>query len=155
MKANIFVVYVIVGAIMGHEHLDKSLSEILVRDIMSKSLISADPMTSIYQIAKLMEKGEVGAILVKKDNSPAGIITDRDFATKIATQKHPLETPVHKVASYPLQTINSNESILIAAEKMSSKKIRKLAVVEDKQVIGIITSTDLVNQLAKMKNSSK
>jgi len=155
MKANIFVVYVIIGAIMSHEHLDKSLSEILVRDIMSKSLISADPMTSIYQIAKLMEKGEVGAILVKKDNSPAGIITDRDFATKIATQKHPLETPVHKVASYPLQTINSNESILIAAEKMSSKKIRKLAVVEDKQVIGIITSTDLVNQLAKMKNSSK
>ncbi len=140
---------------MDKKHLDKSLSEILVRDIMSKSLISADPMTTIYQIAKLMEKGEVGAILVKKDNSPAGIITDRDFATKIATQKHPLETPVHKVASYPLQTINSNESILVAADKMCSKKIRKLAVVEDKKVIGIITSTDLVNQLAKMTITSK
>jgi CBS domain-containing protein len=140
---------------MGHEHLDKSLSEILVRDIMSKSLISADPLTTIYQIAKLMEKGEVGAILVKKDNLPVGIITDRDYATKIATQKYPLDTPVDKVASYPLQTINSNDSILVAADKMCSKKIRKLAVVEDKKVIGIITSTDLVNQLAKMKNSSK
>lgn len=139
---------------MVHEHLDKSLSKILVRDIMSKSLISADPMTTIYQIAKLMEKGEVGAILVKKDNSPAGIITDRDFATKITTQKHPLETPVDKVASYPLQTIDANDSILVAADKMCSKKIRKLAVVEDKKVIGIITSTDLVNQLAKMKNIS-
>ena len=119
---------------------------------MSNSLISADPMTTVYQIAKLMEKGGVGAIIIKKDDVPAGIITDRDFAIKIASQKFPLDTPVHKVASYPLETINSNESILSAADIMSSKKIRKLAVVENDKVIGIITSTNLVNQLA-MKNN--
>ena len=119
---------------------------------MSNSLISADPMTTVYQIAKLMEKGGVGAIIIKKDNVPAGIITDRDFAIKIASQKFPLDTPVHKVASYPLETINSNESILSAADIMSSKKIRKLAVVENDKVVGIITSTNLVNQLA-MKNN--
>jgi len=133
---------------MGHDNLEKSLSKILVRDIMSNSLISADPSTTVYQIAKLMEKGGVGAIIVKKDNIPAGIITDRDFAIKIASQKYPLDTPVHKVASYPLQTINANESILVAADLMSSKKIRKLAVVENNKVVGIITSTNLVNQLA-------
>ncbi|MGQ0791810.1 MAG: CBS domain-containing protein [Nitrosopumilaceae archaeon] len=137
---------------MGNENLEKSLSKILVRDIMSNSLISADPSTTIYQIAKLMEKGGVGAIIVKKDNIPAGIITDRDFAIKIASQKYPLDTPVHKVASYPLQTINANESILIAAELMSSKKIRKLAVVENDKVVGIVTSTNLVNQLALKKD---
>ena len=134
---------------MGHDNLEKSLSKILVRDIMSNSLISADPSTTVYQIAKLMEKGGVGAIIVKKDNMPAGIITDRDFAIKIASQKYPLDTPVHKVASYPLQTINANESILVAADLMSSKKIRKLAVVENEKVVGIITATNLVNQLAK------
>lgn len=138
---------------MGNENLEKSLSKILVRDIMSNSLISADPSTTIYQIAKLMEKGGVGAIIVKKDNIPAGIITDRDFAIKIASQKYPLDTPVHKVASYPLQTINANESILVAADLMSSKKIRKLAVVENKKVVGIVTSTNLVNQLALKKNN--
>jgi len=136
---------------MGNENLEKSLSKILVRDIMSNSLISADPLTTIYQIAKLMEKGGVGAIIVKKDNIPAGIITDRDFAIKIASQKYPLDTPVHKVASYPLQTINANESILVAADLMSSKKIRKLAVVENEKVVGIVTSTNLVNQLAKSR----
>ena len=136
---------------MGNENLEKSLSKILVRDIMSNSLISADPLTTIYQIAKLMEKGGVGAIIVKKDNMPAGIITDRDFAIKIASQKYPLDTPVHKVASYPLQTINANESILVAADLMSSKKIRKLAVVENEKVVGIVTSTNLVNQLAKSR----
>ena len=138
---------------MSHENLEKSLSKILVRDIMSNSIISADPSTTVYQIAKLMEKGGVGAIIVKKDNMPAGIITDRDFAIKIASQKYPLDTPVHKVASYPLQTINANESILVAADLMSSKKIRKLAVVENKKVVGIITSTNLVNQLALKKDN--
>jgi CBS domain-containing protein len=100
-----------------------------------------------------MEKSGVGAIIVKKDNIPAGIITDRDFAIKIASQKYPLDTPVHKVASYPLQTINANESILVAADLMSSKKIRKLAVVENNKVVGIITSTNLVNQLALKKDN--
>ncbi len=133
--------------------LTKSLSEILVKDIMNKSLISADSSTTVFQIANLMAKGGIGAIIVKKDNIPAGIITDRDFAIKITTQKLPLDTPIDKVASYPLETINSKESILVAANLMSSKKIRKLAVVNDDKVIGIITSTDLVNQLALTKDN--
>ena len=128
---------------------EKSLSEILVKDIMTKALISVEPGTTVFQVAKMMEQGGIGAILVKKDGTTSGIITDRDFAIKIATQKLPLETPVDKVTSYPLQTINSSETILAAADQMSSKKIRKLAVVEDGKIVGIITSTDLVNQLAK------
>ncbi len=127
----------------------KSLSEILVKDIMTKALISVEPGTTVFQVAKMMEQGGIGAVLVKKDGTTSGIITDRDFAIKIATQKLPLETPVDKVTSFPLQTINSSETILFAADQMSSKKIRKLAVVEDGKIVGIITSTDLVNQLAK------
>ncbi len=128
---------------------EKSLSEILVKDIMTKALISVDPETTVFQVAKMMEQGGIGAVFVKKDGTTSGIVTDRDFAIKITTQKHPLETPVEKVASYPLETINSSESILVAAGQMSTKKLRKLAVVEDSKIIGIITSTDLVNQLAK------
>ncbi len=133
--------------------LTKSLSETLVKDIMNNSLISADSATTVFQIANLMAKGGIGAIIVKKDNVPAGIITDRDFAIKVTTQKLPLDTPIDKVASYPLATINLNESILVAASMMSSKKLRKLAVIENEKVIGIITSTDLVNQLALAKDN--
>ena len=97
----------------------------------------------------MMEQGGIGAVIVKKDDAPAGIITDRDYATKIAVNNHPGDTPVDKVASYPLETIGANESILTAAGIMSSKKFRKLAVVEDDKVTGIITSTDIVNLLAK------
>jgi len=135
---------------MNQENLEKSLSEILVKDIMSKALISVDPSTTAFQVAKMMQHGGIGALIVKKDNKPAGIITDRDFAIKITVDKVPTDTPIDKVASYPLITINSNEPIVAAAKLMSSKKVRKLVVFENDKVVGIITSTDLVNQLAKI-----
>jgi signal-transduction protein with cAMP-binding, CBS, and nucleotidyltransferase domain len=89
----------------------------------------------------------MGSILVKKDGVPSGIITDRDFAIKIAAHGVSMDTPVEKIASFPLQTINSTDSIIDAAKGMADKKIRKLAVVEEGKVVGIITSTDLINQL--------
>jgi CBS domain-containing protein len=128
------------------------IAEVLVKDIMTKALISVDESTTVFQIAKMMEKGGFGAIIVKKNNRPAGIITDRDFAIKIAVNRHSLDTKVDQVASYPLQTIDSGESILTAAKVMAKKKIRKLIVVQNGNVVGIITSTDIVNRLAKLKN---
>jgi len=118
---------------------------------MTRALISVEASTTIYQISKMMEQGGMGSILVKKDGVPAGIITDRDFAIKIAAHQISMDTPVEKIASYPLQTVNSDNSILDAANLMSDKKIRKLVVTEDGKVVGIITSTDLVNQLASQK----
>lgn len=130
--------------------LEKDLSQILVKDVMSKQLITAPSSTTIYQISKMMEQG-IGAVLVKMDSASMGIITDRDFAIKIAANKYPLDTPVGKIASTPLHTIGPNQSVLDAAKQMSSKKIRKLVVLEDTRVIGIITSSDLINQLSAIK----
>lgn len=126
------------------------LSNTLVKDIMTKAIISVPPETNLFQVAKMMEQGSIGAILVKKNGQPDGIVTDRDYAIRIAVQKHPLDTQVQKVASYPLYTIPASESILSAAKAMSAKKIRKLVAVENGKVVGIITSTDLVNHLAKI-----
>jgi signal-transduction protein with cAMP-binding, CBS, and nucleotidyltransferase domain len=129
---------------------DFNYPSILVKDIMTTALISVHPNTTTFQIAKMMDQGGIGAIIVKDDDdNPVGIITDRDFAVKIAANNLPLDTPVEKTMSSPLIIINHGESILAAAEMMSSKKIRKLAVSENGKIIGIITSTDLVNQLAK------
>ena len=89
------------------------------------------------------------AIIVKENNIPTGIITDRDFATKIASNNLPFDTPVKKVMSSPLIIINHNEPISSAANMMSRGKIRKLAVSDNGTIVGLITSTDLVNQLAK------
>ena len=131
--------------------LERLFNETLVKDVMTKALVSVDPATNLYQISKMMAQGGMGSILVKKNGAPSGIITDRDFAIKIAAKDIPLNTPVENIASFPLQTISANDSILSAAKIMSDKKIRKLAVSEDGKIVGIITSTDLVNQLAAKK----
>jgi len=128
---------------------DFNSSSIQVKDIMAKTLISVNPMTTALQIAKMMEQGGIGAVLVKENENLVGIITDRDFATKIAANNLPFDTPVEKIMSSPLITINHDEPISAAAEMMSNKKIRKLAVSENDKIVGLITSTDLVNQLAK------
>ncbi len=128
---------------------DFNSSSIIVRDIMSKTLISVNPATTSLQIAKMMEQGGIGAVLVKENENLVGIVTDRDFATKIAANNLSFDTPVEKIMSSPLITINHNEPISAAAEMMTSKKIRKLAVSDNGNIIGLITSTDLVNQLAK------
>jgi len=128
---------------------DFNSSSILVKDIMAKTLISVNPATTALQIAKMMEQGGIGAVLVKENENLVGIITDRDFATKIAANNLPFDTPVEKIMSSPLIIINHNEPISAAAEMMTSKKIRKLAVSENGAIVGLITSTDLVNQLTK------
>jgi len=128
---------------------DFNSSSILVKDIMAKTLISVNPATTALQIAKMMEQGGIGAVLVKENENLVGIVTDRDFATKIAANNLPFDTPVQKIMSSPLITINHNEPISAAAEMMTSKKIRKLAVSDNGNIVGLITSTDLVNQLAK------
>jgi CBS domain-containing protein len=128
---------------------DFNYSSILVKDIMTTALISVNPTTTTFQIAKMMDQGGIGAIIVKNNDDPVGIITDRDFAVKIAANNLPSDTQVEKIMSSPLITINHSDPISTAAEMMSSKKIRKLAVSENGKIIGIITSTDLVNQLAK------
>ncbi len=128
---------------------DFNSSSIIVKDIMTKTLISVNPATTALQIAKMMDQGGIGAVLVKENENLVGIVTDRDFATKIAANNLPFDTPVQKIMSSPLVTINHNEPISAAAEMMSSKKIRKLAVSDNGNIIGLITSTDLVDQLAK------
>ncbi len=128
---------------------DFNSSSILVKDIMAKTLISVNPTTTALQIAKMMEQGGIGAVLVKENENLIGIVTDRDFATKIAANNLPFDTPVQKIMSSPLITINHDKPISAAAEMMSSKKIRKLAVSDNGNIVGLITSTDLVNQLAK------
>jgi len=132
---------------MSRQDFDSNL--ILVKDVMTKTIISVTNETTVFQVAKMMEQGGIGAVLVKKNGHLSGIITDRDYATKIVAHNLPSDTPVEQIVSSPLITINFDESIFTAAERMTNKKIRKLAVTDNGNIIGLITSTDLVTQLAK------
>lgn len=128
--------------------MEKDAEEITVKDIMSKSVISVDSTITVNEAAKMMEDAKVGAVIVMENNKPVGIITDRDFAVKIVAHAYQITTPVKQIMSSPLIATTPDETVLMAADLMYMRNIRKLPVIENDEVVGIITATDLVNQLA-------
>jgi len=96
----------------------------------------------------MMEDAKVGSVIVMENNSPIGIVTDRDFAVKVAAHAYQISAPVKQIMSSPLIAIGPDESVWMISDLMYSRKVRKLPVIDNEQVIGIVTATDLVNQLA-------
>jgi len=128
---------------------EQNFEETLVKDLMSRVLITVNPETTCFQIAKMMEGGLIGAVIVQENNGYVGIITDRDFVIKITANRLSYDTPAREIMSSPLVTISQEKSVSEAAKTMNIMKIRKLAVSENNRIVGIITSTDVVNQLTK------
>ncbi len=119
-----------------------------IADVMTKSVISVDASVTINEAAKMMEDAKVGAVIVMENNTPVGIVTDRDFAVKVVAHAYNITTPVKQIMSSPLFSINSDESVRTAADLMHDRGIRKLPVTDNEKIVGIITATDIVNLLA-------
>ena len=115
---------------------------------MTRSIISVDATLTANEAAKMMEDAKVGAVIVMENNTPVGIVTDRDFAVKIVAHAYQITTPVKQIMSSPLIATSPDETVLMAADLMYTRDIRKLPVIDNDQVVGIITATDLVKQLA-------
>jgi CBS domain-containing protein len=128
--------------------MEQDAKQISVKDIMTKSIITVDVATTVADVAKMMEDTEVGAILVTEKNTPVGIVTDRDFAIKVVAHAYPPTTPVRKIMSAPLYSISPDEPVRMIADFMYTRRIRKLPVIDQDKVIGIVTATDLVRQFA-------
>ena len=119
-----------------------------IADVMTKSVISVDASMTANGAAKMMEDAKVGAVIVMENNTPIGIVTDRDFAVKIVAHAYQITTPVKQIMSSPLFSISPDESVRTAADLMHDRGIRKLPVMDNENIVGIITATDIVNLLA-------
>jgi len=115
-----------------------------VNQIMSKNVLSIDKSTSLQEAALNMTKLNIGCVIVTDGAKPLGIVTERDFVTKVAAEGRPLFTEICEVMSSPLITIGPEETIWEASEIMKQKSIHKLPVKENEQIIGIVTTTDIV-----------
>ena len=115
-----------------------------VNQVMSKNVLTVDKSTSLQEAAQKMRKLNIGCVIVTEDTKPIGIITERDFVTKVAAEGRPLFTEIYEVMSSPLITIDSEETIWEASEMMKEKAIHKLPVKENEQIVGIVTTTDIV-----------
>ena len=119
-----------------------------VGDVMTKSVISIDSSLTINNAAKMMEDAKVGAIIVIENNEPVGIVTDRDFAIKAVSYAYPISDSITKIMSSPLSSVSSDDSIRTASDMMFDKGIRKLPVIDNGKVVGILTASDIVNLLS-------
>ena len=120
------------------------MNSTFVNQVMSKNVLTLDKTVSLQEAAEKMKSLKVGCVIVLEDKNPVGIITERDFVTKVAAEGRPLFTEISEVMSFPLITIDSEETIWEASELMKEKQIHKLPVKENDQVVGIVTTTDIV-----------
>lgn len=120
----------------------------MVKQIMGTSVISVDSSLTATDAAKMMEDTGVGAIVVLEKNMPVGIVTDRDFAIKITAHSYPIDTPVRRIMSSPLISIDPDSDLWVASDLMSTRNVRKLPVIDNDKVVGMITSSDLVKHIA-------
>ncbi len=120
------------------------MASTFVEDIMKKNVITIDEAESIQDAAQKMVTANVGCVIVTRKGNPVGIITERDFVTKVAAEGRPLFTEVSEVMSLPLTVIDPDDTVWDAAEIMRVKGIHKLPVQKENKIIGIVTTTDLV-----------
>ena len=112
--------------------------------IMSKNVLSVDKLTSLQEAAQKMSQLKIGCVIVTKNKKPIGIVTERDFVTKVAAEGRPLFTEIYEIMSSPLISLDPEDTIWEAAEIMKEKSIHKLPVKEDEKIVGIVTTTDIV-----------
>ncbi len=119
-------------------------NKISVKELMIKNVISVESSDSLQNVAKKLYLKRVGSAIVMENDKPVGIITNRDIVNCIGTFDMSLESPASKIMSSPLIYVNPDESIIEVAEIMTSKNIRKIPVIVNNKVLGIISASDLV-----------
>ncbi|HET7643710.1 MAG TPA: CBS domain-containing protein [Nitrososphaeraceae archaeon] len=127
-----------------------------VSEIMPKRYIVSIPSNSdltALDLSKLMVKHKIGSIIVtNSDNSPIGIITERDIIKKVCSKNtSPSKIHFREIMSSPVITIMSYDSIETAAQQMSKNRIKRLPVLGDNQkIVSIISITDITKHLSRI-----
>jgi CBS domain-containing protein len=113
-----------------------------VRDIMTTNVETCSLLDNIYEVAVKMREFNVGAIPILEEGKLAGLITDRDIVIRGTAEKHPGSAKVEEIMSKDLFTISPNASTEEAARLMAVHQVRRLPVVEDGKLVGIVSLGD-------------
>jgi len=125
----------------------------MVRDVMTVDPRTVDLNDSVVDAARIMEEEDVGSIpVVGSDNVLAGMITDRDIVLRVvAAGKDPRSTTAGEVATKQVSSAYPDEPLDEALEQMAYRQVRRLPVIEDDRVVGIIAQADVVHEVKDKK----
>ncbi len=117
---------------------------IYVKDIMTRNVRTMDVHSTTVDAARAMAKWKIGAVIVMDGTSPVGIITEGDISRWVAKGADP-KTTLLEAGKKKLVTVSPGERLEVAAKMMADAGVKKLPVVEEGKLVGILTQTDIVN----------
>lgn len=124
-----------------------SLESISISDLMSKNVLVAEPDLNIYGICRILSKNNIGCVVIVDDfesKKPVGIITESDIIKVMGKlDQHQLQVPIKHHMSTPVITLSSRSSVTDAMKLMCDKKIRRVVIIENDKLAGIVTDKDL------------
>ena len=125
----------------------------LVEDLMSTDVVTCDASGTLRETVRPMLRERVGSVIVTESGDPAGIVTETDVLQAGYATDAPLsEIPVRKVMSSPLVTVSPSKTVRGAIEQMEGRGVKKLVVVEELEVVGILTATDLTRHYSEIRS---
>jgi CBS domain-containing protein len=115
-----------------------------VRDVMTGSVDWASPETPVVKVAQLMKNVNVGSIPICSDNKLVGLVTDRDIVLKVvAVGGNINNVSVKDIMSTNIVSVSSDQDVHEAADLMSKYQIRRLPVMDQGKLVGIVAIGDL------------
>lgn len=119
-----------------------------VLEIMTRDPVTATPDLPVDRAAALMRDRGVGSLIVVEGARAVGILTERDIVTKVcAEDRAASEVRVKDVMTSPVIACHPHDEIEDAARKMSARRIRRLPVVQDGKLVGVVTENDILRLL--------
>jgi CBS domain-containing protein len=123
-----------------------------IRDLMAESPAKVEPSDSIEDAAKKMRENDVGSLLVVEDDELKGIITDRDIVIKaIAEGVDPASMTAEQLAQGKPAYVEANSDISEVLDLMQRRQVKRVPVVEDHRLVGMISEADLARNLPEDK----
>jgi CBS domain-containing protein len=115
-----------------------------VRETMTENPHSIGASASVVEAARLMREEHIGALPITDDEQLVGMITDRDIATRVvAAAADPKTTSVGDVSSRDLISVEPDKDLEEALQLMGRHQVRRLPVVEDGRLVGIVAQADI------------
>ncbi|RNF39670.1 CBS domain-containing protein [Planococcus salinus] len=114
-----------------------------VKEIMTPDVETCGPNTTLQEAASKMKELDVGSIPVSDDKKLLGIVTDRDIVTRGIAKQVSLNAPVSDILSSDIVKGNAEMDVEEAASLMAEHQIRRLPIVEDDQLVGIVSLGDI------------
>jgi CBS domain-containing protein len=114
-----------------------------IRELMTGSVVTADPATSVREVAALMRERNVGSVVLVRDGKPVGIVTDRDLVLSVLADGRSSEDHAIDHATAPVVTGAPGMDVAAACDLLVQHGIRRLPIVGDGQLMGIVTLDDL------------